>query len=308
MISRRGFLRSSLASSVGIAALSTVAETVKNGERTTRYIAAYDTESPVCLAACRKIVEIHKRHNMPGTFFLVGKTLEANPKEYRALLDDPLFEVASHTYSHRMLRDHPFCGGSIAPDEKREEIFKGKKIVEDVFERPCLGVRSPCGFDNGLKGAPDVLALVQESGMHYVSSLLWGPDYSLPVLLEEPFPYVQDGFPDVWELPGHGWHENLLKDNNRWGAKRLTLWPSPMPEAIPKDFVKTPDDEFAVNRVFLDKALADSKPYVSLIWHPWSLYQFDPDMKMLDLTFTHARQSGLKPATFAGLWMELAKR
>jgi hypothetical protein len=64
----------------------------------TRYIAAYDTERssgrtppPLCLDACRAIVDMHKRHRMPATFFITGKTLESAPDEFRRLLDDPLF-------------------------------------------------------------------------------------------------------------------------------------------------------------------------------------------------------------------------
>jgi peptidoglycan/xylan/chitin deacetylase (PgdA/CDA1 family) len=292
---------------MGVATLANVSNALNGSESKTRYIAAYDTESPNCLEACRKIVEVHKRHNMPATFFIVGKTLEANPREYKDLLDDPLFEIASHTYSHRMLRDNPFCGGAISPQEKRDEIFKGKQSVETVFERPCLGLRPGCGFDNAFQEAPDVLALLREAGIHYVSSLLWGPDYSIPALLTEPFAYSADGFPDIWEIPGHGWHENLLKNHNRWGPKRVTLWPSPIPEAIPKDFVKTPADEFAVNRVFLEKAVEEAKTFVSLIWHPWSLHAFDKDMNMLDLTFTHARKIGLKPCTYADLFHTVSK-
>jgi len=41
--------------------------------------------------------------------------------------------------------------------------------------------------------------------------------------------------------------------------------------------------------------------FVSLIWHPWSLDRFDPEMRMLELTFEHARRLGLKPTTYAGL-------
>ncbi|MBN2326454.1 MAG: polysaccharide deacetylase family protein [Candidatus Omnitrophica bacterium] len=305
MNSRRHFLRTTLASGISLAALSPNAAE-QDEQVPTRYIAAYDTESPTCLKACRKIVEAHKKHAMPATFFVVGKTLEANASEYRSLLDDPLFEIASHTYSHRMLRDHPFCGGAISLEEKRVEIFKGKEAVERVFERPCLGVRSGCGFDDGLRGAKDVLALVEESGMHYVSTLLWGPDYSLPALLTEPFSYKEDGFPDVWELPGHGWHENILKNHNRWGSRRVTLWPPLMPEAIPAGFVEAPEDEFAVNRVFLDRAKADRKTFASLIWHPWSLHQFDPEMRMLDLTFAHVRKIGLSPCRYADLYETLS--
>jgi len=274
--------------------------------RRTRYIAAYDTESPACLAACRRIVQVHRRLEMPATFFITGRTLEANAGEYKELLADPLFEVASHTWSHKLLRDNALCGRAVPPEQRKEELFRSRELIERVFERPCVGLRPAVGFDNAFKGAGDVLALVREAGYRYVSSLLWGPDCSMPALLEEPFHYGADGFADVWELPGHGWHENLLKNHNRWGARRLTLWPSPMPEAIPARFVKTPQDEFEINRVFLEKALEANQAHVSLIWHPWSLFSFDPQMQMLELTFAHARKQGLRPSTYGDLFREVA--
>ena len=301
-ISRRDFVRTTIAGGIGGVILPDLTKCQDTKTTETRYIAAYDTESPACLAACRKIVKVHKRFEMPATFFILGKTLDANPAEYRKLLDDPLFEIASHTYTHQMLRDNDFCGSAVPMDERRMEIFKGKESVERVFERPCVGLRPGCGFDKALRGEPEVLGLVQEAGLRYVSSLLWGPDCSLPALLREPFNYRAEGFPDIWELPGHGWHENLLKDHNRWGPRRLTLWPSPFPEAIPDGFLKTPMEEFEVNRVFLDKASETDKRFVSLIWHPWSLGMFDPDMKMLELTFTHVRGLGLKTCTYGQLY------
>jgi hypothetical protein len=297
------------------AALGTVAAAGVTQDQTTvgasqkmspRYIAAYDTESAACLSACRNIVEVHKRLEMPATFFITGKTLEANAKEYQELLTNPLFEVASHTWSHKLLRDHVLCGPAASAAEKREEIFRAKELIERVFERPCLGLRPAVGFDNALRGANDVLKLIREAGFKYVSSLLWGPDCSMPALLEEPFHYGAAGFADVWELPGHGWHENLLKNHNRWGSRRLTLWPSPMPEAVPAQFVRTPDDEFAVNRVFLEKAVQTGKCHVSFIWHPWSLHSFDPKMRMLELTFAHARRLGLNPCSYADLFRRIA--
>jgi len=282
------------------------AEAKSSQSKRTRYIAAYDTESPACLQACKRIVEVHKRLEMPATFFITGKTLEANAKEYKELFGDSLFEVASHTWSHKLLRDNILCGKAVSAEEKKEEIFRGKELIERVFERPCVGLRPAVGFDNALKGAKDVLKLASEAGYGYISSLLWGPDCSMPALIEEPFGYGEDGFADLWELPGHGWHENLLKNHNGWGSRRLTLWPSPMPEAIPSRFVKTPEDEFEVNRVFLEKALETNKPHVSLIWHPWSLSRFDPEMKMLELTFAHVRGLGLRTCTYAELFREVA--
>ncbi len=306
-ISRRDLMGAAL----GAAALSHLvqgqAKARVSGRTSTRYIAAYDTESPACLAACRKIVAVHKRLEMPATFFITGKTLEANAKEYKALLADPLFEVASHTWSHKLLCDNAMCGPAVSAEEKKEEIFRAKALIESVFDQPCVGLRPAVGFDKGFRGAVDVLTLVREAGFKYVSSLLWGPDCSMPALIEEPFHYGADGFADLWELPGHGWHENLLKDHNRWGSRRLTLWPSPMPEGIPTKFVKTPNDEFEVNRIFVEKALEANNRHLSLIWHPWSLHAFDPEMKMLELTFAHVRKLGLTPSTYADLYKQLAK-
>jgi len=73
-----------------------------------------------------------------------------------------------------MLRDHPFCGPAASEEQRREEIFQGKASVEKIFERPCLGLRPGCGFDNGLKGASDILRFITEAEFRYVSSILWG--------------------------------------------------------------------------------------------------------------------------------------
>ena len=89
------------------------------------YIAAYDTEMhdtrrfgpgvPTCLEACRRIVAVHRPYSIPATFFLVGRTLDANPDDFRELLDHPLPEVGSHPYSHRMFRNHPLCRTAATP-------------------------------------------------------------------------------------------------------------------------------------------------------------------------------------------------
>ncbi|MDQ1317933.1 MAG: hypothetical protein QG588_1588, partial [Candidatus Poribacteria bacterium] len=170
-ISRRDFIKTTIAGGIGTIALTNLAKGEVTTKIMTHYIAAYDTESPNCLAACRKIVDIHKRYEMPATFFIVGKTLDANPNEYKELLNDPLFEVASHTYSHQMLKDHAIGGKAASEDKIRDDILLGKDSVERVFERPCIGIRSGWGFDKGLVGAPTPLKYISESGFRYVSSM-----------------------------------------------------------------------------------------------------------------------------------------
>ena len=198
----------------------------------TRYIAAYDTErAGDCLAACKRLRAVHEEFGFPATFFIVGKRLEEEGAEYRAVLGDvPEFEIASHTYSHIILRDHPFCGQTPDQETRRREVWLGKELVEQTFGRPCTGLRPGCGFHNALRGDPWLIETVAGAGYRYVSSLLWGPETTVPALLEKPFCYDGEGHPDLWELPGHGWHENLLKAHNLTvNVRRIIAWPSPFP-------------------------------------------------------------------------------
>lgn len=274
----------------------------------TRYIAAYDTEKPGdCLAACQKIRTVHEQFDFPGTFFIVGKRLEEEGVEYRAVLGDvPNFEIASHTYSHIILRDHPFCGNTPDLATRQRELVLGKERIEQLFQRPCPGLRPGCGFTNALRGDPWLVETVASAGFGYVSSLLWGPETTVPALLEKPFAYTEEGHPELWELPGHGWHENLLKAHNLTvNVRRIVAWPSPFPEAVPLRPIHTPEEEFAINKLFIDRAIELDLPYVSLIWHPWSLGRFDPDMQMLKLTFAYVRERGLEPTTYEAEWQRI---
>jgi peptidoglycan/xylan/chitin deacetylase (PgdA/CDA1 family) len=276
----------------------------------TRYIAAYDTEKAAdCLAACWQIRQVHERFGLPATFFITGERLEQEGTEFAEALGPPargdqaLFEIASHTFSHQMLRDHPFCGPAVGLEARLQEIRWGKILVEQIFDRPCWGLRPGCGFVEGLRGDPWLVEMVAEAGYGYVSSLLWGPEYTVPALLEPPFSYAEEGHPDLWEMPGHGWHENLLKGHNLTDRpQRIVAWPSPFPEAVPLVPIQTPEQEFAVNRLFIDRAVALELPYVSLIWHPWSLRRFDPEYRMLEMTFRYVRELGLEATTYEREW------
>lgn len=269
-------------------------------------VPAYDVEMPgACLTACKRIVEVHKQHQMPGTFFITGLVLEDDGTEFKRLLDDTdLFEVATHTYSHKLFRDHPVCGPASPLNEIREEIFKGKQLVEDVFERECVGLRPGCCFEDGFKHAPEIVDLIQQSGLRYTSSQAWGPFCTCPAPVVDAYTYKDEGFESIWEFPGHGWHENVLKGHNATPG-RLLLWPPIYPEFELSGYVQTPQEEFDVHKFFIDKAHSGASSYASLVWHPWSLGKFDPEMRMLDLLFSYTRSQGLEADTFKGL---LARR
>lgn len=285
-----------------------VPEKLRNGTSTmTTYIAAYDTESPDCLEGVRKIVRVHEHYELPATFFFVAGLLDHQLDEYVALLKNhPLFEIACHSYTHMPIVDAPRICTRGPLERFSYELVDSKKRIEDVFETRIIGFRPPCSGPDGLLHAPEALSLLNEAGYNYISSFAWGPDGSLPAPLRHSFTYSEQGYPDLWEIPACGWHENLLKGNNGIGPLLLCLFPPDMPEAIPPGYISTPEEEFAFNnKPFLDRAQRDHMPLVSFIWHPWSMNRFDPAMKMLEITFDSIRDRGLQATTFRDYWSGL---
>ncbi|MEI6501279.1 MAG: polysaccharide deacetylase family protein, partial [Armatimonadota bacterium] len=178
----------------------------------TRYLAAYDTENlEQCLPAVEQLVALHRKHEVPATFFIVGKLLEQDGPAYRKLLDDPLFDVQSHSYSHRMLRDSPQHGPGVTVEEAEFEIAEGKRLVDEVFERNTIGFRPGCGFENGFGGEPERLELFRRHGVKFISADLRGPLGTIPNDMAQAYRYEADGYADLMEIPGHGWHDNVLK-------------------------------------------------------------------------------------------------
>jgi hypothetical protein len=74
---------------------------------------------------------------------------------------------------------------------------------------------------------------------------------------------------------------------------------------VPLRPVASPEEEFAINKLFIDQAITLGLPYVSLIWHPWSLGRFDPEMKMLKLTFSYIQERGLETTTYEAEWRRI---
>jgi len=273
----------------------------------TTYLAAYDTENPKCHAALPRIVEIHEKHGMPATFFIVSGIVPGHEAEMKALLDNPLFEIASHTHTHELLATHSRSVAPPVPEHTLpDEILGSKQRLEDLFGRQVNGFRPPWGYGEGLKHTPRLLELLKEGRYQYVSSVLWGPNDTLPAIIQPAYTYAAQGYPALWEIPSCGWHENVLK-KAVVSLGDVAAPSAPFPGAIPAGLFASPEDEFAINRIFIDRAVKVGNPHVTLIWHPWSLGGFDPEMKMLDLTFSYVRELRLLCGKFGEYAAMLAK-
>lgn len=269
----------------------------------TKYIAAYDTENlEHALEAVARLVELHRRYEAPATFFIVGRLLERDGASYRALLDDPLFDIQTHTYSHKIIKDSRPHGPAVSLEETEVEVAEGKRWVEEVFERECIGLRPGCGFENGFQGAPERLEIMRRHGLRFVSADLRGPLDSIPNDMQQPYTYEADGYGDIWEIPGHGWHDNVLKG----GTGHITHVPPVYEFALPERAPQTVVENFAQEGRWLEHAVETGLGYVSLVQHPWSIMQFDEGMASIELLLVRARQLGMQFTTYLNYYRELA--
>jgi peptidoglycan/xylan/chitin deacetylase (PgdA/CDA1 family) len=272
----------------------------------THYVFHYDLENAdVCLRAAPVLAEIHRRSEVPATFFMLGTVLEQRGADLRRSFgDDPLFDIQSHTYSHRMLRDNRMHGPGVSMEELHKEIGWGKRWVEEVFERPCIGIRSGCGFFNGFRGERERLTVLAEHGIRFFSSDLRGPADSIPAGLVQAYWYDEEGFPELLELPGHGWHDNVLKQQ---GNERLCLpWPPILSWGIPSRPAETPEEEMAVQRVWIDRAVASNLDFLSLVYHPHSIYRMSEDCRIISLMIDYLRERGIPTTTYRALYERYA--
>ena len=269
----------------------------------TRYLPAYDVENPeLCLPACRVLADLHRRHEIPATFFIVGKLLEKDGPEFRKVLDDPLFDVQTHTYSHPMLKDSRSHGPGVPLEVMDFEVSRGKELVEEVFERECIGLRPGCGFTGGWSGTPERLEIIRRHGLKWVSADLRGPTDTIPAPMKQAYRYEADGYADILEIPGHGWHDNVFKSL----TPHPTMFPPIYDFALPQRFPQTVVEVFAQEGRWLEHGCELGLEFVSLVQHPWSNYRYDQGMATLELIVVRAKQLGMKFMTYLDYFRELS--
>ncbi|WP_443032740.1 polysaccharide deacetylase family protein [Streptomyces sp. BA2] len=105
-----------------------------------------------------RLLDILKEEKVPATFFLLGKNHIAEHPELVKRMAAEGHEVASHTWSHKILTD-------ITPDEAREELRRPNEAIEKLIGHKPTLMRPPQGRTN-----PDVNKVSREEGL---SEVLW---------------------------------------------------------------------------------------------------------------------------------------
>lgn len=82
-----------------------------------------------------RLLDLLDRHEVKGTFFILGWVAERYPQLVRRIVDRG-HEPACHSYWHRLIYQ-------LTPEEFREDTLRAKKLVEDAAGRAVYGYRAP---------------------------------------------------------------------------------------------------------------------------------------------------------------------
>jgi peptidoglycan/xylan/chitin deacetylase (PgdA/CDA1 family) len=275
----------------------------------TPYMPVYDVEYlgdvEYSLRALESVVKVHRRMEAPATFCICGQLLEQAGPRYAQLLCDELFDVHSHTYTHMPVKRTAKHDDPVDLAQVREELVRTAALLERHPGVSNPGLRTPGGFYRGLRGERELLALLVELGVPFVSSDARGPMETVPSPLTEPYWYDEDGFPGLLELPAQDWHENVLKGHNPVPC----MWPPVLPWGYPSQPPQTPEEEFAVYRASLHGVAEMALTYYSPPMHPWSIYRFNTEARTVALMLEEVRRIGMPVTSFSAVHRDLrAKR
>ena len=204
------------------------------------------------------ILNILDEHSVKATFFILGWVAKRYPQITKKIAANG-HEVASHGYLHQRVANQ---------DRKtyREDIHKGKKILEDQIGTQVLGYRAPSySITRETSWAFDELI---EAGFKYDSSI---------------FPMKHDfyGIPDWPRFAGYAvkngeqWQESASISNGQLGIRELPittlkLGQKNLPIAGGGYFRLLP---YAVTKWGLNRInMQEQQPFVFYL-HPW---EFDP--------------------------------
>jgi peptidoglycan/xylan/chitin deacetylase (PgdA/CDA1 family) len=236
------------------------------------------------------LARLHEELEAPCTFFLCGRTLLHALDAIEPLARSPLFDIQQHTYSHVVFRDvryRAFGADAEAvlpetpPVALREELAFTSDLIRRHLGRECIGLRTPFGYYQGLRGRADLLQIVKETGHRFVTS--WGrnEENGNPTPWVQPFAYTEEGFADILEIPFQFWLDGIWFDAHGYGEGR----------AFRKAL------EGAVDEI------ADRDLVFATAFHEWCAVEADEEgTGWIRGLIEHARKRGVEITTYADYW------
>jgi peptidoglycan/xylan/chitin deacetylase (PgdA/CDA1 family) len=111
----------------------------------------------------RELIRFLDEHRVPATLFLAGMWTEVYPKEAWILAQNPLFEIANHSYSHPGFAQPCYGLEKVNDAQKKYELYHSKAVI-----KAATGVDTTLfRFPGGCQRADDI-NLVHSMGMQVV--------------------------------------------------------------------------------------------------------------------------------------------
>ena len=229
----------------------------------------------------REARRLHHELQIPATLFVVGQTLERWLPAFREIAADPLFDLQQHTYSHQLLKTVYIDNGTsirvvrgVGLKEISREVRKTSRLLRRRLGVGCIGLTGPWCYYRGLRDRPDILQVLWEEGIRFTrtdgrNEKDWHP---VPIDLQ-PYWYDRLGFPQMLEVPIHGWHDCVLREEVLgWDDLHGYV------EAV---------------KPYVDRA-ADEQKVFSYLQHDGSSIRGDPRMQATEALLRYAQDRGLQ--------------
>ena len=264
-------------------------------------VLSYTAATAAAAGKLATILKVHRACGQPATVFVSGRIAETGREVLLPAIDaaGDLADVNTATYRHaRVLRKPPWSVPQPSGRLIAEEITRGALAVREALGRPCRGVRPAEGAGAGFRGWDANLSAMRDAGLRWSSAYVrstYGD--TAPGDLCGPFRYAGDGYPDLLELPAHGWPDTALKTRADAGAQqRIVRWPSPF--AYPDGLVETPEQELAAHGATIAAARNAGLPYCCLAFDADSTVRpQDPEARVVGMLIDHAAAQGLTLTT-----------
>lgn len=211
----------------------------------------------------QNILAIFHKHNVKGTFFILGWVAEKHPQLIKDI-SAAGHEIACHSYRHQLVYN-------LTPEEFREDTHRAKSILEQLTDLVVRGYRAP-SYSITRKSLW-ALPILHELGFEYDSSV---------------FPIYHDiyGIPDaprfafLWNLSGST-PEILVDSESGQSKDNTTLREFPVSTAslLGRNLPVSGGGYFRLFPYWLTRkalqeiSIRDQKPFIFYL-HPWEV---DPD-------------------------------
>ena len=244
-----------------------------------------DLDWDVTLRFLSQVRRVHEELDAPCSLFICGRLLEEPDvlEALQTLAQSRLFDLQQHTYSHQRLKTVAENNGEkitvyegASLETIHREVARADNLFKEKLNIHCLGITGPYGYYRGLMDRPDILEILYEAGIRFTRTYIRDENDWQPLSIEaQPFTYKPQGFPEMLEIPGHGWHDALYFRLHGWDKREEFL---------------------SFNKGIVDEIIARDLAW-SVCQHDWVSCEKDPEMQYTRKLISYAQSKGVTLAS-----------